>query len=107
MATYTLQVPDNRLYTTYLTIMNGILQLTPKEIEVFSEIMYKPDLSLEGRKYLQSRLNLTQFNLNNYLVLLKKKGVLKDLDGQLIINPKLIPTKVDNKVKVEFELSVV
>ncbi len=116
-------VNDRDFYKVYLSIINGILRLTDKELNILAELMYqknvddltktfltKEELSAllfgpENRKALQRRLNITQHNLNNYIKTLRGKKMLVEYENKLYINPKLFLRKENGKsVVVSFEL---
>lgn len=93
-ASFTATVNHENFYKTYLSIMNGLLGLTSKELEVLTAIFEIRDLDnrtmpfltdseknhltlgTEGRKTLQRKLTITKHNLNNYFKALKDKGAI-------------------------------
>mgnify|MGYP001486882904 CR=1 FL=1 len=116
------EVTKENFYKVYLSIINGLLHLTNKEIQVLSELLRlheldartKPGLtaeersrllfSFESRNILQKRLGITQFNLNNYMKSLRTKRVIIVENDLYRINPMLIPTKNGKLTKIEFKL---
>jgi biotin operon repressor len=116
------QVTRDDYYVVYLSILNGLLHLTEKELlvmaefmgieekarkvystlsgEEFSDVLFGP----ESRKAVQKKLGITKFNLNNYIKALKDKGLLKEIDGRLYISAALLPERGGNVTKVEFKL---
>lgn len=76
-------VNKDNLYTEFLSSLNGILQLTPREMELLVTLLqidinspklpgyYKNVISSENRKYIKTALNITKDNLSRYLTKFK------------------------------------
>lgn len=112
---YAKEISKDRFFISYLNILNGILNLTPKEIEVvagFMELLtdytVPEDMIFEtpGRKLLQRRLSLSQFALNNIVKKLKDKRiiVLDSTKENLILNPGITVPK-QTVTNITFKLS--
>lgn len=108
-------------YETYLSILNGALLVqgskgfTKKEREVLATFMtirdtLVPDneelvFSAPMRKKVQKLLNMSEYNLNNYINSLSQKYALtKDDEGILFISNYIIPSFENGRCIVEFEL---
>jgi len=98
---------------SYLTIWQGFMGLTEREVEVLTlialrylelqESVTEPKLLAElllsagARVALRAQLGeevpLSVNGLQNYLSSLQKKEALLPLEGRLILNPKLVPQK--------------
>jgi DNA-binding CsgD family transcriptional regulator len=106
-------VPIRNLPSTYIKVLNGVTGLSRKEIKVLEQLYFLEGelLSTKNRKLMQKRLDMSEYNLNNYLMMLKRKKVILRMssDGKeyFQIHPNFIPKIVDNKVIVTFELEVV
>lgn len=112
---YNKEIARARFYMSYLSILNGILNLTNKEMQVvagFMELLedatVPQDMVFEtpGRKVLRDRLGISQFALNNIVKNLKDKRILvltankEDLE----LNPMITVPK-DRSINVTFKLS--
>jgi DNA-binding MarR family transcriptional regulator len=115
------EVSGEEFYSVYLSILNGLLHLTPKEIDVLAQLMYMKNIDdltrqflseedrdvllfgVETRKIIQKRLGITQHNLNNYIKSLKDKGLIKDTNGNLSLSTELY-VKYAPAVAITFKL---
>jgi len=105
-------VDSESFYIEYIHAFNGFLRLSKKEILVVAELLKEnaklnkesKDLLFETtiRKRIQSKLNMTVYNLNNYISSLKTKGILKEEHGILSINKKIIPEMVNGKATLKY-----
>ena len=87
----------------YVTVLNGVIGLTPKELEVLSYMLNKyyeakergdkPNiLETEARKILVKETGIQNANLNKYLnIYLDKKLVYKLEDGTIEFNSAVFP----------------
>lgn len=116
------RVARESFYRVYLSILNGILKLTDKEIEILAEFMAikeiddaskkfisekeRNELLFSGgnRKLIRTKIGTSPHNLNNYIKTLKEKGALIEKDGTLAINPKIYIPSVQNKNSIVFDL---
>ena len=108
-----LERPTNaeNFYKEYVTLINGILKLTDKEIDIVAELLRLYDtsdnvFSTENRKKLSEILKITDLNLNNHFQNLKKKGVLVTTDGELELNNRIIPELFNGDIVVAFRLYI-
>ena len=100
------KVDTNTFYIEYIHAFNGFLRLSNKEILVLAAFLeeesklneHSKELLFETiiRKRIQDKLGITVYNLNNYISMLKGKGVIKvDERDRIFINSKIIP-KIEN-----------
>lgn len=108
------------LYKEFLSSLNGILQLTTREMELLMSLLSidintpklpgysKNIISTENRKYLMSTLKITKDNLSRYLTKFKQKGlVIKGrAEDEWMINPALIPEIIGDRVQITIILKV-
>ena len=114
----TKEVTKQNFYKTYYKAINGILELTNKQMEVLAEFSYIRDslpdtftdaqkdeytFSTSTRNIICEKLGITIFNLNNLIKELKEKGFLiSETKKKYKINPYLF-TRIKNKEQVEFK----
>lgn len=111
------EVESGEFFKTYLTVINGILHLTEKEIEVLAEFMLlqSDDTTLvkspllfgaKNRAIVRKQLGMSQYNLNNYIKSLKDKRILLENEDVLYINPPLSVLRDGDSVKIEVNLNI-
>ena len=114
----TKEVNKQNFYKTYYKAINGILNLTNKQMEVLAEFSYIRDslpdtftdsqkddytFSTSTRGIICEKLGITIFNLNNLIKELKEKGFLiSESKKKYKINPFLFTPIKDNK-QIEFK----
>jgi len=108
------------LYFEFLTSLNGILQLTNREMELLTVLMSidvntpkLPDytkniISAENRKYIKATLGITKDNLSRYIGRFKDKGIIVKgrADDEWLINPALIPEIIGDRVQISIILKI-
>ena len=107
------KVAKKALHTEYVNILNGILQLSKREAEVFSFILtfdaegYDDNInSAFCRQIIIDALSISESNLSRYLNTLKSKGlIVKSPSNKWILNDNLRPPHKDI-VEVTFSLEV-
>src|SRR5690606_8716637 len=102
--TIKINTTKEEFYKTYFKIFGSILGLSNTEINVLSEFcnmkakfesvdspipIEKLLFSTESRKQVQEKLGISSFNLSNYILSLKKKGLLIKNKNKYDINPKI------------------
>ena len=97
------KIDYDSFFIEYVCAFNGFLRLSKKEILVLAELLKEEaklgkennDLLFETtiRKRIQSKLKISVYNLNNYIAVLKTKGIIKEIDGRKRLNPKIIPVQ--------------
>lgn len=118
MKLYRKRLKRNDLYKQYLVLINYLLDLTDREIEVLALLMQiqmeqklilnKPNniLSTDNRRMIMSETLLNKNNLSKYVT--KMKGlniILKDENGYYI-NSMFIPDIKDNTAEIMFILNI-
>lgn len=117
----TKQVNKDNFYKTYYTALNGILNLTNKQIDILSEFSIirdeLPDTFTDAQKdeytfssstrgIICEKLNITIFNLNNVLKELRDKGFIKTISKkEYQINPFLFKRRENTDIVFKFNLT--
>jgi len=102
------------LYTEYVNILNGVLQLSRRESEVLS-FMLALDATGEtnvnntnARKVLTKYLGISESNLSRYLNTIKsKKLIVKDANNKWVINQYIRPHVVGGILEITITLDSV
>ena len=108
------------LYMEFLKSLNGILQLTNRELELlatfidldvnFSKLpnVSKNVINSQNRKYIKATLGITPDNLSRYIAKFKKQGILIDgkLEDEVVVNKALIPEIIGDRVQITIILKV-
>jgi len=105
------KVSKERLYTEYVNILNGVLQLSKRESEVLS-FMLAVDAhgehsvnNTDARRALCTYLGISESNLSRYLNTIKSKGLLvRDENNKWAINEHIKPTVVGDILEVSITL---
>ena len=118
MKAYRKKVKQKHLYMEHLNILNGMLGLTTKELEVMSLLLKiaieqksafgtKVDiLSTDNRKAIMHETRINKNNLSKYVALLKEKGVvMHDKDGYYI-NKMFLPESTEGTLETLFILEI-
>lgn len=107
-------VEKQDLYREFLKSINGILQLTDRELDlllilinVYNNMPKLPDysknvISTENRKYIKTTTGITSDNLSRYLTRFKSKGILVKgrVDDEWLLNPAVIPEVIGDRIQV-------
>ena len=113
-------IPYSNLYSEFLLSLNGILQLTNRELELLTmlldlDINYKkvPNhgkniINKNNRKLIRSTLCITPDNLSRYFGKFKERGILikGSADDEIFINKALIPEIIKDRVQVTIILNI-
>ena len=113
-------IPYSNLYSEFLLSLNGILQLTNRELELLTmlldlDINYKkvPNhgkniINKNNRKLIRSILGITPDNLSRYFGKFKERGILikGSADDEIFINKALIPEIIKDRVQVTIILNI-
>lgn len=107
-------VTNNTLIFEFLRSLNGILNITNREMELLAKLVemdmkYDPSLlenknvvSTKNRKIIMDQLKLTPDNLSRYLKRFKEKGILVKgkADDEIFVNKALIPEIIKDRVQL-------
>lgn len=117
MNAYKKKIRKNRFYREYVNILNGVLQLSHREADIFAVllqinaewgIMVKQIgnvLSTDVRRQLMRETRVTKTNLARYVNTLVDKGILVADEGEkYMLNELFIPTVVNGICDVTFTL---
>lgn len=118
------KVKRQDFYKVYLQSLNGYLSLTKRELEVLVGLCniqaqqldknYTPELLSKvvfgpvSRELIRTHLNISPYNLNNIIKVLKGKGVIKTSeDDYYYLNPQLYIPLIDKEYLVQFNFEVI
>jgi hypothetical protein len=120
MKAYKKKISKKRFYREYVSILNGVLQLSHREADVFAALlqinaewgtMVKQIgnvLSTDARRQLMKETRITKTNLARYIIVLVEKGILMQLEGdKYMLNELFVPVFIGNVCDVTFTLEVV
>lgn len=113
-------VNKGNLYYEYLNALNGILQLTNRELELLTKFVEldvnftpKPGVSknvanTDNRRMIKSTMGITPDNLSRYISKFKKEGLLVQgkAEDELVVNKILIPEIIKDRVQITLILRV-
>ena len=118
MKAYRKKVKRKHLYIEHLNILNSMLGLTSKELEVLSLLLKiaieqkstvgtKVDiLSTDNRKAIMHETRVNKNNLSKYVSTLKDRGVvMEDKDGHYI-NSMFLPEDTEGTLETLFILEI-
>lgn len=96
----------------YLRLINGIFRLTDTDLQFLAyAIELDKELSkvgfdvfsAEGRKKISEKIGWTNPNTcNQYIMKLKRKKILKEVDGTYKISPLLIPNENQTEILIKY-----
>lgn len=120
--TYRKRVNKEDFYYIYLKTLNGHLSLTNRELEVLVELcklqnqninkgysdkqLAKQVFGASSRKLVRSHLNISPYNLNNIIKVLKTKRVLLDTEDGYKINPSLYVSDTEDQ-QINFKIEII
>ena len=121
MKNFRKRVPQRKLFSEYVKIMNGIFGLSKREAEVYSFMVkldtewqpksgkdYKDILTSSNRKLLIRECNINKTNLSRLIADLRNKGLLTyNVDGGYEIPSSIAINLGDKVTEVVFTLEVV
>lgn len=107
-------VTKDTLIYEFLKSLNGILDITDRELELLSKLVelnmkYDPTsgesknvCSTKNRKVIKQELGITPDNLSRYITKFKEKGILVKgkADDELFVNKALIPEIIKDRVQL-------
>lgn len=114
------RVPRAKLYSEFLKSLNGILDLTERELELLDELIQidlntpklpnisKNVISTENRKHINKKLGITFDNLCRYIAKFRKQGILVKgrIEDEEMVNKALIPEIIGDRVQITIILRV-
>jgi predicted transcriptional regulator len=112
------KVDKDKFYLDFVNILNGVLQLSNREVEVLSYLFKADSVGFEGnvndrkiRDIIKTDLGISEANLSRYLSTIKEKGlIVKNDKNKWVINDNIKPTIEYNEelkkeeVKINFIL---
>ena len=114
-------VTKDNFTRVYITVLNGLLQLTPREIDVFSALMkidlvWQPKMdgdlknlmSTDNRRLIMKNANISKANLTRAVKKFISVGIIEiQSDGRYLI-PELMKPIIDkdNKINIHFVLDL-
>lgn len=113
-------VNKGNLYYEYLNALNGILQLTNRELELLTKFVEldvnftpipgvsKNVANTGNRRMIKSTMGITPDNLSRYISKFKKEGLLVQgkAEDELVVNKILIPEIIKDRVQITLILRV-
>lgn len=107
-------VKKDHLITEFLVSLNGILQLTERELELMAKLIQLdieyvklPDINKNvanraNRKHIITTMGITKDNLSRYIKAFKEKGILVSgpAEDELSVNKALIPEVIGDRVQI-------
>ena len=107
-------VSKDQLNYAFLKSLNGILNLTDRELELLTKLVeldvnFDPSTgesknvaSTANRKLIKKELGITPDNLSRYLTKFKTDGLLLNgkVDDELVVNKILIPELIKDRVQI-------
>ena len=109
MNTFVKTIKPDKLSREFLKSLNGLMSLTDRELDLFSEVL---DISMEmnktkskqksvdtaqTRKELMARTNISKDNLSRYMKSYRDKGLIIKENGISSINKVLVPVIIGGK----------
>ena len=97
---YKIPINEDNFYLMFLSTINGVLKFSEKEILILNEFIHYENLYVQEpeiifstytRKKIQTKLDISGSNLNNYIKSLKQKGAIKVINGIERVDEKIIP----------------
>lgn len=113
-------VSKTDLLKEFLKSLNGILDLTDRELELLATFIdldvntpklpniHKNVISTGNRKYIKRTLGITPDNLSRYISKFKSQGILMKgkAEDEVFVNKALIPEIIGDRVQITVILKV-
>jgi len=108
------KVNKSKFYTDFVNILNGVLQLSNREAEVFALLLLYSDNGYDYnvnhkdiRTSVKDLLGISEANLSRYLNTLKAKGlILRGKGTTWVINDNIKPVVINNSIEISFLLNI-
>lgn len=108
------------LYKEFLKSLNGILDLTDRELELLATLVdidvntpktpevSKNVISTSNRKYIRKSLGITPDNLSRYITKFKERGFLVKgkIEDEVMVNRALVPEIIGDRIQVTIILRI-
>ena len=108
------------LYKEFLKSLNGILDLTNRELQLLNLLididintpklpnLSKNVVSTENRKYIIKTLGIGQDNLSRYIAKFKRQGIRINgrLEDEIIVNKALIPEIIGDRIQLTIVIKI-
>lgn len=108
------------LYKEFLNSLNGVLQLTDRELELMATLVdldvnyiklpgcSKNIINTENRKYIRQKLGITPDNLSRYIGRFRDKGLLIQgkVEDEVTVNKAIIPEIIGDRVQITIILKL-
>lgn len=113
-------VPRTDLYSEFLKSLNGVLQLTDRELELMTLLVEldvnfsklsgesKNVVSTENRKLIKQKLGITPDNLSRYIGRFKEKGLLVQgkAEDEISVNKAIVPEIIGDRCQLTIILKL-
>lgn len=107
---------NSDLVPEFLNMLNGILNLTKRELDALVEIIKintnspknENVVSADIRKQISKNTKISLENLARYIVRFKKKGILVNgkSEGSILLNKAIVPEIIGNRVQITIVLKI-
>ncbi len=108
----------SKIFLDYIKSINGILELTYREMEILAVLMredFLMPLDMEPKniadKFIRKRIikenNITKENLSRFISKFKRKGILISDFDDLYVNPRLMPRLINNQIEISTIINLI
>ena len=108
----------SKIFLDYIKSINGILELTYREMEILAVLMredFLMPLDIEPKniadKFIRKRIikenNITKENLSRFISKFKRKGILISDFDDLYVNPRLMPRLINNQIEISTIINLI
>ena len=108
----------SKIFLDYIKSINGILELTYREMEILAVLMREDfliPLDMEPKniadKFIRKRIikenNITKENLSRFISKFKRKGILISDFDDLYVNPRLMPRLINNQIEISTIINLI
>lgn len=100
---YSIKVSKDKYYKAALSLMNCFLKLTEFELDLIITMLNHniKSISKDSRIILRDLLSKDSYTFNNYIKRLKDKKALIEVNEELVINPNITKSIVDDELNVK------
>ena len=108
----------SKIFLDYIKSINGILELTYREMEILAVLMredFLMPLDMEPKniadKFIRKRIikenNITKENLSRFISKFKRKGILISDFDDLYVSPRLMPRLINNQIEISTIINLI